>query len=435
MEQPMRLLVVEPLGTGGMIHYAYQLCTEAARQGANVTLVTASNYELDGLPHNFTVEKRMRLWPMFDPTSGQPPRSTLARARRNLRWTARRLLRGTRLISEWIRLTRYLSRQHVDLIQFGKINFPFEALFLAHLRRRGFTLTQVCHEFELRERDSGLFTTLGNYLYAWVYDNFSVIFFHAESNRRRFSSIFEVPAERMYVIPHGNENIFPASTAGVDKDEAKERLRQTYGLDRQDPVVLFFGTLTPSKGLLDLLEAFALVYRQNKRARLLVAGFPTKHIDVKELEGKASDLGISEATIFDLRYIPMEEVEPLMELARVAVYPYRNSTQSGALQVAYAFEKPVIATAVGGLPEAVEDGRSGFLVPPGSPRELATAMSKLIDDPKLAAEMGACAKQLSETRYSWKPIATRILDVYRELVSSRPPKEPGHTHDLGGKAR
>ncbi len=411
----MRLFVVEPLGTGGMIHYAYQLCTALANQGADVTLVTAHNYELDAFPHNFTVEKQMQLWQMFDPTSGQlQQRGPLARAWRKLRWTIRRGVRGARLIAQWIRLTNYLLKQQPDLIQFGKINFPFEALFLARLRRRGLILTQICHEFELRERSGGPLTSLANQLYAGVYDNFSIIFFHADSNKQRFLSLFQVPVERMHIIPHGNENMFPAS---ADGDKTKLDLQQRYNLDPDDPIVLFFGTITPSKGLPDLLQAFALVHQQNSRARLLVAGFPTKHIDMKELQRMVADLGISEATTFDPRYIPIEEVAPLMELARVVVYPYRNSTQSGALQVAYAFGRPVIATTVGGLPEAVENGRSGFLVPPESPPELATAVLQLVDNPQLAAEMGAYARHLSETRYSWTPIAGKILAVYRDLLA------------------
>jgi hypothetical protein len=74
----MKLFVVEPLGTGGMIHYAYQLCTALAKEGVEVTLVTAHNYELADFPHNFHVEKRMRLWQMFDPASSQPPSGFLA---------------------------------------------------------------------------------------------------------------------------------------------------------------------------------------------------------------------------------------------------------------------------------------------------------------------------------------------------------------------
>jgi glycosyltransferase involved in cell wall biosynthesis len=108
-----------------------------------------------------------------------------------------------------------------------------------------------------------------------------------------------------------------------------------------------------------------------------------------------------------------------MELASVVVYPYHSITQSGALQAAYAFGKPVVATNVGGFPEAVEDGKNGFLVPPRSPRELAIAISKIINDPLRGKEMGAYSKHLSETRFAWEPIAGTILDVYSELLKNK----------------
>ncbi len=409
----LKLFVVEPLGAGGMIHYAYQLCTALADEGVDVTLVTAKDYELESFPHNFTVEKRLNLWTLFDPRSMQaPPRSRLAKLWRKIHWTARRGVRAMRLIWEWARLTNYLLAQEPDLIQFGKINFPFEAFFLAQLRRRGLVLTQICHEFELREQ-SGPLATLANKLYASVYNNFSILFFHAESNQQRFLSLFDVPKEQLqYLIPHGNEGMFPATTDGM---LTGAELRQRYGLGADDSIVLFFGTLTPSKGLPDLLQAFALVRQQNNQAKLVVAGFPTKYINMNELQAMVAELGISEAVIFDGRYIPFDEVGPLMELATVVVYPYRNSTQSGALQVAYAFGRPVVTTNVGGLPEVVEDGRSGILVPPENPRALGTAISKIVNNPQLAAEMGHYARHLSETRYSWKPIAKQILAVYDNL--------------------
>jgi glycosyltransferase involved in cell wall biosynthesis len=121
----------------------------------------------------------------------------------------------------------------------------------------------------------------------------------------------------------------------------------------------------------------------------------------------------------DAHYLPMEEVAPLMEMATVVIYPYLNSTQSGALQVAYTFGKPVIATNVGGLPEAVEAGKSGFLVPPSTPDELAQAILKIINDPSLAQEMGIYAKYLSDTKFSWKSIAREILSIYIDAVNSK----------------
>lgn len=407
----MRLFVVEPLATGGMIHYAYQLCTALAAEGVMVTLVTAQGYELAELPHNFQVVPLLNLWQAYDPAPSSLPTSRLARLFRQLHRQWRRLGRGVRLIAQWHKLTNYLLQEKPDLIQFGKINFPFESFFLARLCRHGLILSQICHEFELREQSNRLWATLGSRFYQTVYAQFTFIFLHGEFNRQRFLTLFSIPPSRLYTIPHGNETIFQEQHGGAD---VQNRLRQQYQLTEGEPVLLFFGNITPSKGLPDLLHAFALV-RQKLAVRLIVAGYPTKYMDMDSLKRLVAELGVAESVMWDSRYLPVEEVGPLMELATVVVYPYWNSTQSGALQTAYVFGKPVVATRVGGLPEVVEEGRSGFLVPAHHPQSLAQALLTLLTNPEKTAEMGAYARHLSETRFAWRPIARQILAVYQTL--------------------
>jgi glycosyltransferase involved in cell wall biosynthesis len=408
-EYLMRVFVVEPRSSGGMIHYAYQLCAAMAAEGADVVLVTAADYELAALLHNFHVENRMRLWALNVPKPAPAANPLLRLARKGLR-LAQRGVRALRLIREWNRLVRYLLRERPDVIQFGKIEFAFESIFLKRLARRGLRLAQITHEFERREQE-GLLAALENRLYQSVFSSFSALFFHEENNRDRFLSLFTVDRARTHIIPHGNEEIFHLFAAQTVRPPD---LLNRFGLAPDEPVVLFFGGLMPSKGLPELLEAFAEV-RGASRARLVIAGYPSKFMDMAALHAQVESLGLSDAVIFDTRYVPLEEVGPLMELARLVVYPYRSSTASGSLQVAYAFGRAVVATRVGGLPDVVEEGRSGLLVPPQDPAALAAAILALVSDPARAAEMGAHARHLSQTKYAWPPIARRILEVYSAL--------------------
>jgi glycosyltransferase involved in cell wall biosynthesis len=416
MENRRRLFFVEPNGSGGLIHYTYQLCTALAEQGMDVTLVTGREYELAHLPHNFQVNNMLDLWSLFDPQVVQlADASRWQRRLHRLRRTVRRGQRAIRLIAAWVRLTQYLTECKPDIVQFSKINFPFEAVFLRQMRRQGLLLTQICHEFELRESGGGLFASLAVRAYADIYKNFSAIFFHANENREKFLSLFPfVRRERTHIIPHGNSGwllkYFP-------QDQDLDVFRERYGFTSDQPVVLFFGLLAPSKGIEDLIEAFSVV-REKSDARLLIAGYPTKHFDIERVKEKIAQLGLAEHVALDLRYIPIEEIGPLMRLATVAVYPYRTSTQSGALQVAYTFGRPVVATEVGGLPEAVEDGRNGFLVPARSPRELADKILAVVQRPELARSMGEYARHLSETRFSWTTVAGRMVEVYDRILNA-----------------
>ena len=415
MKNRLRLVVVEPHNAGGLVHYAYQLCTAIADAGVDVTLVTGTGYELTDFSHNFRVEKLLRLWANIDqqPLTAQYQNSLMRDVSRRFR-IFRRALRAIRLFWAWMRLTDFLVKLGPDVIQFTRIEFPFEAFFLKYLHWRGLVLTQICHEFESRE-SPGLLSHLATRLTRAAYSNFSAIFFHASEYRNRFLQIYpNIPISHTHIIPHGNSRWLLDVPA-----RSKDSLRRQYGLKKGERIVLFFGLLAPSKGVEVLIDAFAIA-SHNCSAKLLIAGYPTKHINLSELQERARSRSITDRVIFDPRYIPLDEIRPLMELSSVAVYPYHSSTQSGALQAAYIFGRPVIATAVGGLPEAVENGRSGFLVSPGSSQELAETLIAVINNPELARQMGEHARHLAYTRFSWQTIAGQIIVVYDNLVNRGP---------------
>jgi glycosyltransferase involved in cell wall biosynthesis len=187
--------------------------------------------------------------------------------------------------------------------------------------------------------------------------------------------------------------------------------------------------LRASKGIPDLLRAFARLADDDQRpVKLVIAGYPTQSFDLGELRSLAEALGIADRLVLDPRYVANEEVGELMDIARVVVFPYLNATQSGPLMIAYAFGRPVIATAVGSFPSVVKDGETGFLVPPAAPEALAAAMQKLVDDAGLAARMGAKAKEMSEALYSWDAVGRDVLRVLeRATTMPNPPPGRGET--------
>ena len=95
--------------------------------------------------------------------------------------------------------------------------------------------------------------------------------------------------------------------------------------------------------------------------------------------------GVSEGRIrVEDRYIPNSEVSNYFSAADVTVLPYRHATQSGVAALSFAFNRPVVTTSVGALPEMITEGENGWLVPPDDPKSLASILSRIVADRKMA---------------------------------------------------
>ena len=123
-------------------------------------------------------------------------------------------------------------------------------------------------------------------------------------------------------------------------------------------------------------------------------------------------------------FVSVEKRAELFARAAVVVLPYVEASQSGVVPVAYSFAKPVVATAVGGLPEAIDDGKTGYLVPPRDEHALADAVVRLLRAPDLRHHLGEGGRRKLEAEWSPQAVADRTLAVY-ELARNRHNGEAG----------
>ena len=173
---------------------------------------------------------------------------------------------------------------------------------------------------------------------------------------------------------------------------------------------LFFGQITEHKGIDYLLEAMKRVHTQYPKMRLIVAGKGKYPFDITEYQ----QLDYIE---FRNRFIPDDELAELIQGAYCAVCPYKDATQSGVVMSAFAFNKPIIATNVGGLPEQVEHDKYGLIVPPCDVDALANAMMHLLSHPeKLQEYADNIERDYSEGPKSWKEIAKKLNIIYQEIA-------------------
>ncbi len=187
----------------------------------------------------------------------------------------------------------------------------------------------------------------------------------------------------------------------LSKEESRRQLK--LGLDEK--VLLFFGFVREYKGLKHLIRALPEVVGRLGDIRLLIVGEFAE--DKKDYLSIIDKLGVSRfIEIYD-SYIPDQEVEKYFASCDLVVLPYESATQSGIVQIAYGFEKPVLATRVGGLPEAVADGRTGYLVEPGDSRQIAQGIVRFYEEEREGVFQKEIRKQA--WKYSWEMMAEIIL--------------------------
>jgi glycosyltransferase involved in cell wall biosynthesis len=180
--------------------------------------------------------------------------------------------------------------------------------------------------------------------------------------------------------------------------------------------LLFVGLITPRKGLHFLLPAFERIAGRNANVDLRIVGITHAAQEyVGELKAKFRAL-IDSGRVTFLGGI---EQQALIEEYRVAdafVLPSLGETAPVAISQAMCAGLPVVATNVGGIPDMIDDGRSGLLVPPGNANALYATISAMIEDTRMMREMGQYGRQRGITRYHPTSNAAKTLDLYREVA-------------------
>lgn len=227
---------------------------------------------------------------------------------------------------------------------------------------------------------------------------------HAESDAKDLKSI--LPNAKMAVTVHPAYNFFK------QKNMTKEEARHILKIEEDEKVLLFFGLVREYKGLKYLLNSLNYIKKKDpdntKKIKLLIAGdFAGGRTEYDMLINK---LKIEDLIDITDGHIPIEEVEKFFAASDLVVLPYESATQSGVIQVAYSFNKPVLATRVGGLPDVVFDGETGYLVEPENPELIAGAICDFIDNNR-ADELSKGIER-EKYRYSWERMEEVIMKLY-----------------------
>lgn len=266
----------------------------------------------------------------------------------------------------WLKVAKSVRNINPDLVIF-KYWMPFFApaySCISYLikRRRATKVLFVCDNIIPHERRLG--DTFLTKIAVSTVDHFIVMSKSVEENLLTFK-----PNASFKRVEHPVYEIFGKS---YSKNEARRQLE----IESSDPIILFFGFIRKYKGLQLLLEAMPAILKK-KKAKLLIAG--EFYDDSSNYLNLIEKLNLKQDVILKTDFIPNEKVGLFFSAADVVALPYLSATQSGVIQIAYHYNRPVVATPVGGLPEVVLQDKTGFVVSEINADSLAQGIVRTLD--------------------------------------------------------
>lgn len=400
--------IIEPFRQGAMVQFAHKLGNAFCHTMDHARVVGSAGFELANLHREYEFIEGFDI-PRDDKAGGGASRSPVARLGRGV---SRVRVLGQFLAQYRRAIDGVIERQSDFTLMATIFRYPRMPHFLSRLRKAGVRPMQICHEYQMREERKTVQARILHRLNASAYEHFHCLFFLSESQRDGFAQAFpHIESRRLVVIPCGNAELFDE----IKTSEPEDQVARRYGLDPEIPTVLFFGRVRPDKGVEDLIDAFAIVReRRAEPVQLMLAGHATPSY-LTHLRRRVDEVGLGTDVVFFPEYVDAADVWPLHRIAGAAVFPYRSSSQSAAVQTAMASERPIIVSDVGGLGETIVDGHSGRVVPPRSPDAIATAITGLLDDPEGGRRLGAAAGHESRTTYAWETIAQQMTEAAHRL--------------------
>ena len=203
------------------------------------------------------------------------------------------------------------------------------------------------------------------------------------------------------------QNPHPTYHAFQVRNLSKEQARQELHKTQEEKLLLFFGFVREYKGLKHLLQAMPIIRQQLENVKLMVVGAfgsdKEDYLTIIREHHLEQNIEVIDG------YTPDHEVEKYFAGCDLVVLPYESATQSGIVQIAYGFEKPVIVTNVGGLPDVVIEGKTGYIVPSQQPKALAEAIVRYF---QLQKEQEFTENVRKEAyRFSWDRMTEKVGEL------------------------
>jgi D-inositol-3-phosphate glycosyltransferase len=282
-------------------------------------------------------------------------------------------------------------------------------LYYRLLRKR---VVLTVHNVNARKRDS-TDTSLNRLTLRIQYRMAHHIFVHTAKMKGQLIEEFGVQSTQVTVIPFGINNAVPNTS--LTPADAKQRL----GLSKSEKTILFFGRITPYKGLEYLIAAFRQVLCLDQNYRLIIAGNPDRCEEYwRAIREEIREDVQKRQVLLKANFIPDDETEVYFKAADVVVLPYRDIYQSGVLFLGHSFGLPVIAADVGSLKDEIVEGKTGFVFRPEDPTNLARVIEQYFESDLYAnlSDRRCEIRAHVNERHSWDVVSQMTMTTYAGLL-------------------
>ncbi len=299
-----------------------------------------------------------------------------------------------------LQIAREIRRGHYDVVNIQYMRSPkYEIPFFRAMKKHCGILVNTIHTIlphEASQEDRALHQQL--------YDLCDLEIVHNTPCKRQVSRDYRVPEEKICVIPHGVYTRGAALPAPERRDGRTE--------------FLMFGQMRKYKGIDVMLEALSLLPAEvRQKVHVTVAGPQYIKIDNTDYEEMARSLGVEDCVSFLRRHIPPEEHPALFAGTDICLFPYKELYGSGALLMAYTYEKPVIVSEDPIFREETDDGKTGLLFTKNDPQALADAMVKALAwDEGEYDRYREHIRLMAKEKYSWDRAARILQAAFEEAL-------------------
>lgn len=310
------------------------------------------------------------------------------------------------LIAEWVMVTLLIIKERPDIIHSqwiiphgligGILGYLFRIPHITSLHGTDITIAFKNPIFLITIKIASFFS--------------SIITANSSYTLQLMSQLSKKGDKGVIRIPMGfDSNIFKSYELNKDVVNNKEK----------EVIILFVGRLIPWKGIQTLIKSYTYILKYNINAQLIIIGSgPIK----EELETEIRWKNLNSIRFID--YLPIQELYDWYQKADIFVLPSINingETEGLGLVLleAMASGVPVIGSNTGGIPDIIEDGVNGLLVPPGDPEALADAIVRILENPEIADRFREAGLKTVHERFSWDTITDQFVGVYNEVLKRK----------------